>query len=337
MLKGPTAEKIGSIITRVLVPVWILTGATFKLIAQNPATLPKFTIFDPAAKMGVDLDILLNSLIGLEILAIAVIVFMPRFSRLMAGFMLGSFVLILINELIQGAENCGCFGGKISIHPGVMLSIDGALLLGVILLPLARTEGAKPLRGAIPTAVTTILGFIASFGVMAMSQNPTVPPPPVVEDTLPSNTTPTDPCAADPVQIAFPRNWYVSGEISDWIGQCWNQVDLFKLLRTWPEDLAQGEKLVVLYRTDCDHCEEMFKEDFTGKVQTPIFAYHIPLDGDPTWELPENHTASLYDLSPETNWIITSPLVVKLVDGKVVCAAEGEGFEPCLGVEPHDH
>ena len=49
MLKGPAAEKTGLIIARILVPLWILTGALFKLIAQTPSTLPKFTIFSPWA------------------------------------------------------------------------------------------------------------------------------------------------------------------------------------------------------------------------------------------------------------------------------------------------
>jgi hypothetical protein len=343
MLKGPLAEKFGFLIIRVLVPLWILTGATFKLIAQTPSTLPQHTIFDPARAQGIDLVLLLNVLIGLEFLAISVIVFMPRLARLMAGFMLGSFVLILINELRMGAENCGCFGGKISIDPKIMITLDGILLLGVILFPLAKSPAPdtekKFLRGIAPAAIASVLGFALSLGVMAMSQGSNVSPPapPVANNNVtPSNTTNVDPCSVPPEQIAFPRHWYVSGEIGSWVGQCWNQLELFQLIRTWPEDIAQGEKIVVLYRRDCDHCQEMFEHNFTGEIKSPIFAYHIPVE-IPNWELPPDHSAQLYDLSDELEWIITTPLVVKLVDGKVVCAAESEGFEDCLGVEPHDH
>lgn len=339
LYKNSTAEKIGCLLTRVLVPLWILTGATFKLFSQTPSTLPKFTIFDPAASHNIDLGILLNVLIGLEFLAIGVIVFMPRLSRLMAGFMLGSFVLILSNELFQGAENCGCLGGKIKIHPGVMMGIDGALLLGVIFLPIIKDHGTKLMSGIVPAIAVTVLGFTASFGAMSMSLNRgEAPPPPIVNNDdkgVVQSDLAQDPCAAAPVQIAFPNFWYVSGDINDWVGQCWNQIDLFKLIRQWPEDIAEGEKLVVLYRRDCDHCEAMFNNDFTGKITTPILAYHIPVDS-PNWSLPANHTAQLYDLSKETEWIITTPLVVKLVDGRIECAVEGEGFEACLGVEPPD-
>ena len=82
----------------------------------------------------------------------------------------------------------------------------------------------------------------------------------------------------------------------------------------------------------------MFKRDFRGKVKTDIIAYSIPVE-NPTWRLPANHTAQLFDLVgiDEIEWIITSPLVVRMVDGKITCAAEGEGIEPCLGVEPYDH
>ena len=340
LYKNSTAKKIGSLLTRVLVPLWILTGAIFKLVAQTPSTLPKFTIFDPARSLDIDLGILLNVLIGLEFLAIGVIVFMPRLSRLMAGFMLGSFVLILTNELFQGAESCGCLGGKIKLHPGVMMGIDGALLLGVILLPIIKEQGAKLMSGFVPALAVTVFGFSASFGAMYMSHNRgEAPPPPIVNNNPagnPQNDITQDPCASPPVQIAFPSYWVVSGDINDWVGQCWNQIELFKLIRQWPEDIAEGEKLVVLYRRDCDHCEEMFNNDFTGKITTPILAYHIPVD-IPNWTLPANHTAQLYDLSNKTDWIITTPLVVKLVDGRIECAAEGKGFEACLGVEPADH
>ena len=147
LLRKSNVENFGCFLTRILVPLWILTGATFKLFAQTPSTLPLYTILNPAKDRGIDLGILLNMLIGLEFLAIGVIVFMPRLSRLMAGFMLGSFVLILTNELFQGAESCGCLGGKITIHPGVMMGIDGILLLGVILLPIIKPGSSCSCRG----------------------------------------------------------------------------------------------------------------------------------------------------------------------------------------------
>lgn len=342
LLRKSTAENLGCFLTRILVPLWIFTGATFKLVAQTPSTLPKFTIFDPARSLGIDLGVLLNVLIGLEFLAIGVIVFMPRLARLMAGFMLGSFVLILTNELFQGADSCGCLGGKIKLHPGVMMGIDGVLLVGVIVLPIFKVQGVRLMTGIVPALIVAALGFSASFGARAFSQSggeaPPLPPPIVIDD--PAGDTQNDiiqnPCAAPPVQIAFPNFWYVSGDINEWVGQCWNQIDLFKLIRQWPEDIAQGEKFVVLYRRDCDHCEEMFKRDFTGAITTPILAYHIPVESA-NWTLPPNHTARLFDMPNQTEWVITTPLVVKLVDGKIECAAEGEGFEACLGVEPHDH
>jgi len=339
MLKGPVAAKAGLIVTRILVPLWILTGATFKLIAQTPSTLPRYTIFDPARNAGIDLGILLNVLIGLELLAVAVIVFMPRLARAMAGFMLGCFVLILINELYMGAENCGCFGGKISIHPGVMMAIDGALLVGVILFPLKRTEGGKLFGGIMPAAAATIVGFALTAGVMAMSQKggTTIAPTPQASGGQQTNGPAADPRTVQPTQIDFPNFWYVKGDINAWVGQYWNQLELFQLMRgNWPADIHEGEKFIILYRRDCDHCEAMFYEDFTGKITTPILAYHIPVE-NPNWDLPPNHTAQLFDLSGELEWIITTPLVIKLVDGRVACAAEGEDFEPCLGVEPHNH
>ena len=57
LLRKSTAENFGCFLTRILVPLWIFMGATFKLVAQTPSTLPQYTIFKPAAKLEIDLGI----------------------------------------------------------------------------------------------------------------------------------------------------------------------------------------------------------------------------------------------------------------------------------------
>ena len=131
---------LGLAVTRVVVPLWVLSGAVFKLIERTPANLP--SSFVRAAKdWNIDLGLMLPTLIGLEFLAVAVMVLVARLARPMAIFMLLSFCLILIVELVLQSTSCGCFG-SIKIHPGVMLAIDGTLLLSVIFLRPPKTASA---------------------------------------------------------------------------------------------------------------------------------------------------------------------------------------------------
>ncbi len=112
--------KVGTVLCRIVVPAWVLTGAVFKLLSGTPATLPQL-FQDTAKDLGIAMDPLLYTLIALELFAVGVMLSIGRFARLMAGFMLGSFCLILIGEMIKKAESCGCFGGTIEIKPWQML------------------------------------------------------------------------------------------------------------------------------------------------------------------------------------------------------------------------
>ena len=79
--------KLGQILSRVLVPGWVLTGALFKLYEASPRLLPKETILKGADTVGIDLYLLLAILIGLEFFAVAVMLCISRLARPMAIFM----------------------------------------------------------------------------------------------------------------------------------------------------------------------------------------------------------------------------------------------------------
>ncbi len=312
-LKSPAAARIGLVLSRGVVPAWVLLGAAFKLSERTPSNLPSMFV-DYGKKAGIELGSLLHTLIGLEFLAVAVMVLLARLARPMALFMLSSFCLILIGELYRSATSCGCFG-KINIHPGVVLAIDGTLLVLVALFKPATPERPAP-RALLVAAVVAIAGgFTLSFAMMQRAA--TVANPPAAD------------CLAPPPRIPDPNFWYVKdGELERWIGLCWNQIDLFQLLGQYPDDIARGRRHVVFYRRDCEHCQEMFDTYFTGALPDSVVAYRIPSEA--LWELPQTVRVALLDLPEKPELIIETPLVITLEDGKVVCAAEGEGFEKCL-------
>ncbi len=303
------ASRVGLVLTRVVVPLWVLSGAIFKLIERTPLNLP--SSFVSAAKdWNIDLGLMLPTLIGLEFLAVAVMVLVARLARPMAIFMLLSFCLILIVELVLQSTSCGCFG-SIKIHPGVMLAIDGTLLLSVIFVRTPKTAIAArwPLVAA---AVAIVAGFGLSFG---LSGHRAVALPTVGGCTAPPPTQPLPP-------------WWYAKEIDQWPGKCWNELDLFQIIPNWPSDIARDRKHIVFYRRDCDHCQKMFEDFFAGQLDTPVIACRIP--SEVTWQMPQT-TATLMDLPGDSDvWVIETPLIITLQDGRIECAREGLGFEECL-------
>ena len=49
----PNAARIGWVLCRVVVPMWVAAGAVVKLIELSPRTLPKETILNVAHQWGV--------------------------------------------------------------------------------------------------------------------------------------------------------------------------------------------------------------------------------------------------------------------------------------------
>lgn len=167
-LKAPV---LGLALCRLLVPGWVLLGAVIKLSEADPHTLPAKTILALAGHMGIGLDFLLATLVALELLAVAVMLSLGRLARPMAIVALSVFCLVMIGEMVNGNFiSCGCLGRE-SPPPGVILAIDGALLLGVMALdptPATRTiPGGTPAMAAI---VLSLIGVVASFGVVFKTQ-----------------------------------------------------------------------------------------------------------------------------------------------------------------------
>src|SRR5262245_35452257 len=166
---GTISNRVGFALSRVVVPLWVLTGAAFKLYERTPANLPS-VILKTAKENQIDLEMLLRTLIGLELLAVGVMFFIPRLARAMAIFMLSCFCLILVAELWARAGSCGCFG-SVKIKPWQMLIVDGSLLAAVLAFRPARPSSSPSdqrtslLKPAIALLVLAAIGLGISFAV----------------------------------------------------------------------------------------------------------------------------------------------------------------------------
>lgn len=331
---GALRARIEFFLTRILVPLWILSGALFKLYERVPSNLPK-VIFDPAKRHNIDLDVLLRSLIGLELLAVGVMVFIPRFARAMAIFMLSCFCLILAGEMRLRAEKCGCFG-SLPMKPWHMLLIDGSLLLAILVCSF-RPRSARPAiaptsrslaKPALIAVVLLALGLGVAFAVPAR---------PSIDQAVkqPEPGVPNDP-NQNPNPSPVPPFFSTPADVQVWVGKKWRELSIFKLMPKWPADLDKGKHYVVFYSRTCEHCEAMFNEDLIIPQSAPVIAVEIPasremLTDSAAWPMPQNVCQELLSLPLGCQWSITAPLTLTIEDGIVTCATEGD-HRKCMGL-----
>jgi len=157
--RGPLAV-LGALNVRVIVPAWILAGATVKMLEAAPSFLPMHSILRPARALDLDLQWLLWALVSIEIVAAFAMILIPRLARPLAIMILSVFCGVLVYEMTRGAGSCGCFGSK-SPPPATMLAVDAVMLLGAILLRPARE---RLLPESVRWAAAAVLG-VAGAGV----------------------------------------------------------------------------------------------------------------------------------------------------------------------------
>ncbi len=316
--------RIGQILSRVIVPAWVLTGAVFKFMEATPRNLPGKTILTLADRFSLDLNWTLAVLIGLEFMAVAVMLCLARLARPMALFVLSVFCLVLIGEMVQGnVTSCGCLG-NIKIPPWAMLAVDGSLLLGVMLFDPSSLIRVSAPRYPIGVAIIiTIVGFGASYLQIIYTQQAV--PAGNGDGTVLATTT------------NVPGYWFKS-DVSEWVGRPWTEVDLLTYIPRKPKGLDTGKRYVVFYSRTCDHCEEMFNMDLRSpELISMITAIEVPdsktvLTNENAWWPGPSEAFELLSLPLGCDWIITSPLTLRIVDGVVECATEGEHRE-CMELE----
>ena len=342
-----TTRMIGMVLCRIIVPAWLLAGAIFKLAELNPNLLPP-PVLDTSnwigGALGQDpvswLDFSMRMIIGTEIMLVGFMFFVPRIARLVAVLILTLFVVILATLMIQGYDaskglssllsgDCGCFGSA-GPPPSVMLLIDGLLLIGVLVFSPGRC--ARPSRLApIAIILSAIVGYVIAFAV---------------PDRIIENPGGSDPVSTSTEVAVDEQGWplppaqldgYYFPQFNDWLGKKLSTIAFAQLLpRPLPANFNEGDWLVIYYRADCEHCQEMFLMHLSDPVlETPTLAVGIPdyvpeaaleflCDGCEVTELP--------GVPPE--YVIQTPVVVRMRDGVVTCVADGaaddSAIEACI-------
>ena len=348
---------IGLIACRVVVPLWVLTGALFKLNELDWKLLPppvRSTCEWIGSSIGQEPDVWLGMsmrfLIGTELMLVGLMFASTRLARPIAAATMSLFIVILCIVLAQGYDSekglqsliggdCGCFGSA-GPPASVMLLIDG-FLLGCVVLFKPRTPSRQNpgfLIGAL--VASAVIGYLIAFlvpertientsqGVAAQSQ-PTTPEqdPAQAAPLVDEQGWPLPPATLKP-------NYYP--RFGTWNGQRLQDQEVAQLMpRPIPLDLNVGEKMVILYRGDCDHCQEMFLTYFSDpELATPTLAVDI-LDYAPEGLLEFYCEAcERVDLPRGPSYLIQTPVVIRLKDGVITCITDGsssdEEVEQCI-------
>jgi hypothetical protein len=301
---------------RVIVPLWLLTGAVLKLLDLSPTHLPA-ALIKWAGTLGVDLVFLLRFNIAAELIVVGVMVVLAPLARWTGIVMLGAFLPVLVGDLMLGASSCGCFGA-IKVNPWVTLVMDVTFFL--VLLLLGRREPRLALSPSLPTSRVVAVGLWSLMSVVAAFAMPADVP-------APSNA------AAGGVPV-LPADGYYLPAYEEWVGKSFRELEMAAWTIGLPEDLDVGQQFVIFYRKDCEHCHELMEVYFSGALDWPTTAIAVPeRDGWPTENLqlfPCDECRAA-ELPAGIDWFLQTPVLVRLVDGRVECAAEVDPMSPeCL-------
>lgn len=227
-----------------------------------------------------------------------------------AGWLLGliafgGFIGVTLYKSLSGAESCGCFG-VVKVNPWITLSaIDIPIF---ILLAVFRPKDLKLFPPPWPKAAYFLAIAIPTFILL-----------PAIEYVLITNKPPM---VSETYEVIDVKLWGNQ--------QRWSLLDYIDM----KEQLQNGEWVVLMYHNDCPDCreaipvyEKMYK-DLTGNNVNMAFI-EMPPYGDENLRLVKlGGEVSHGVLNDTKKWLVETPVVVVLRDGKALKA--WQGYAPTL-------
>jgi hypothetical protein len=306
--------SLALILARIIVPGWLLAGAILKWMDGSPSNLP-VTLVKGLGGLGIDLLFVLQFSIAVELTVAGVMWLLPRLARPVGIAMLAAFLPVLVADVFMGAASCGCFGA-VKMHPGITMTMDLMFLLGLWFfgkrVPSLQMTDSQPTWRVVAAGAVTLVSFAVAFG-------------PKAPGVSASNSSTVRDVAA------LPAEGYYVPEYQEWLGQPWSEVPITAWIDGASADVVKGISYVLFYRKDCEHCHELMGVFFNGPLTWPTTAVAVPeREGFPTegvlpFVCDECSTA---ELPAGVDWFMSTPVLVRLVDGVVDCAAEVTAATP---------
>jgi hypothetical protein len=308
------------VLARAVVPLWLATAAVLKLMDLSPTHLPA-ALIKWCGALGIDLMFMLRFSIASELIVAGVMILVPALARWIGIAVLTTFVPVLIGDLMLGASSCGCFGA-VKVSPWTTLVMDVTFLIGLLIL--GRGEPRLALTTQLPTARVAITGIWCLLAVAVAFGVPAQTPP--------ENGAPAE--AGGHAGLSLPADGYYLPQYADWVGHAFHELEIASWIANLPENIGFGQYYVMFYRKDCEHCHELMALYFSESLPAPTVAVAVPeKNGFPTENLQPFacRECLLAELPSGIDWFLQTPVLVRLSDGVVECAAEVEASAPeCL-------
>lgn len=199
-------------ICRLVIPLWLLAGAIYKLIERNPKLLPPPVLSFVQSMDGLFwltgtawLDSATRLIILSEFVLVAAMLCMPRLARTIAIAVMSLFCIILLSmvwpEFQKGGfaqamkGSCGCFGAS-GPNPVMMLGIDATLLILALMSKRTKMTPDVSIRFGLPRCA--VLGVVSLCIVSLVPNRPEIAMPTDVAQAQ-SNHSAVSPTPATPV------------------------------------------------------------------------------------------------------------------------------------------
>lgn len=128
----------------------------------------------------------------------------------------------------------------------------------------------------------------------------------------------------------------------EWVGMTLPQAGLSRHLPAITPMVLEGTRWVVFYNPTCSRCHEVFRAYFAGPQDGTVVAVEIPkVPGEPIAagdDLGDVECSGCQRLSLPVGkrWVITSPTIVRIEDGRVACVTSSDygRCRPATGALP---
>lgn len=285
----------------VLIALWVAAGAFFKLFWGTPALLPAVV-----RDLPLELGLTYRLAIGIELAIVAIALSRPRWGWLLQVALLAVFDLVLTTQLAAGETNCGCFGGKFSMPPWLMMLIDSALLVGLL-----TARPWKNLGAGLPLVVPAGLAAAALALPWLFDRQ-------VQEGEVVANGQPV-------------AGQWIELDVEKWVGQEIWDTALGKPPLSAHVDVAALplDGLWVFYRQTCEHCAKhlaKLAESEHGERLITLVQLEEPNDtlaNRVVNAMPDGNFVQHARLPASISYVLQTPAELVLEGGKVVAAAEG--------------
>ncbi len=292
-----------------LAAAWLVIWALMKLFVGSPQSLP-----DPVRAMSpFDAELTFRVAIALELSIFCLAVLKPHWGWLPLSALFAFFVVLLVPMVAAGAESCGCGGGSIKMKPVLMLSVDGALLLAILI-----SRPWKRLRGPGLSTIALLVGFAIAWSapwLLIHSANSTDGP--IVVDATTGEVT-----------SGGQKVRYVTLDPASWNGKA--VYDIAELTAWIPAEAMPVEGSIVFWRQGCDvcatHLREMAANNDTTKQVLLVQVRDDLKNGRAVDALPQGGNVTSHAFPENVEFAFTTPCEVTVEGGVVTHVRTGEDF-----------